>query len=53
MLFRSLFDIDCDFYLAGPREFVQVLQEELRSAGVPAAQLFVEVLELEAVEGRA
>ena len=49
----DLFDIDCDFYLAGPREFVQVLQEELRSAGVPAAQLFVEVLELEAVECRA
>jgi CDP-4-dehydro-6-deoxyglucose reductase len=49
----DLFDIDCDFYLAGPREFVQVLQEELRSAGVPAAQLFMEVLELEAVEGRA
>jgi CDP-4-dehydro-6-deoxyglucose reductase len=49
----DLFDIQCDFYLAGPREFVQVLHEELRSAGVPAAQLFSQVIETEAVEGRA
>ncbi len=41
----DLFDIECDFYLAGPRPFVQVLHEELRAAGVPAAQLFSEVIE--------
>jgi CDP-4-dehydro-6-deoxyglucose reductase, E3 len=46
----DLFDIDCDFYLAGPREFVQVLQEELRCAGVPAAQLFVQAIGPEAAE---
>src|SRR5450755_1209745 len=41
----DLFDIECDFYLAGPRAFVQVLHEGLHAAGVPAAQLFSEVIE--------
>jgi CDP-4-dehydro-6-deoxyglucose reductase, E3 len=35
----DLFGLDCDFYLAGPQLFVQVLHEELRAFGVPAAQL--------------
>ncbi len=48
----DLFDIDCDFYLAGPQEFVQVLREELRGAGVPAGQLFAQVIASEALEGR-
>jgi CDP-4-dehydro-6-deoxyglucose reductase len=43
----DLFDIECDFYLAGPTAFVQVLHDELRAAGVPAAQLFVLVIEPE------
>lgn len=46
----DLYDIGCDFYLAGPREFVQVLHEELRSAGVPPSQLFAQVIEPETVE---
>jgi CDP-4-dehydro-6-deoxyglucose reductase len=49
----DLFDIQCDFYLAGPREFVQALREELRAAGVPAGQLFVQAVETAALEGRA
>jgi CDP-4-dehydro-6-deoxyglucose reductase len=40
----DLFDIDCDFYLAGPAHFIRTLQEELRSSGVPAAQIFTLVL---------
>ncbi len=40
----DLFDIDCDFYLAGPGEFVQVLQQSLREAGVAASQIFTEVV---------
>jgi len=40
----DLFDIDCDFYLAGPPEFVNALQHELRSTGVAAAQVFTELL---------
>jgi CDP-4-dehydro-6-deoxyglucose reductase len=36
----DLFDIDCDFYLAGPERFVDTLHGELRAAGVPAAQIF-------------
>jgi CDP-4-dehydro-6-deoxyglucose reductase, E3 len=39
----DLFDIACDFYLAGPEPFVRVLHAELRSAGVPAAQILTEV----------
>ncbi len=30
----DLFDIDCDFYLAGPADFVQTLHDELRASGV-------------------
>ncbi len=40
----DLFDIDCDFYLAGPADFVSTLNDELHAAGVPAAQIFSEVL---------
>ncbi len=40
----DLFDIDCDFYLAGPQAFVRTLLEELRGAGVAAGQIFVNVL---------
>ena len=39
----DLFDIDCDFYLAGPTDFVRALHDELRGAGVPAAQIFATV----------
>ena len=40
----DLFDIDCDFYLAGPPEFVVTLRDELRAAGVAQAQIFAEVV---------
>lgn len=40
----DLFDIECDFYLAGPEEFVATLDSELRAAGVPTAQIFSNVL---------
>ncbi len=40
----DLFDIDCDFYLAGPADFVATLHAELRAAGVAESQLFTEVL---------
>ena len=40
----DLFDIDCDFYLAGPEGFVRTLHDELRTAGVSAAQIFTTVL---------
>ena len=40
----DLFDIDCDFYLAGPAEFVRTLRDELRAAGVAQAQIFAEIL---------
>ena len=40
----DLFDIECDFYLAGPRDFVATLDSELRAAGVPVPQIFSEVL---------
>lgn len=36
----DLFDIDCDFYLAGPPAFVQTLRDALHAAGVPANQIF-------------
>jgi CDP-4-dehydro-6-deoxyglucose reductase len=39
----DLFDIACDFYLAGPEAFVQVLHDELRSAGVAQVQIHSEV----------
>ncbi|MBE0472619.1 2Fe-2S iron-sulfur cluster-binding protein [Rhodoferax sp.] len=35
----DLFDIDCDFYLAGPTEFVMTLHDELRASGVAEAQI--------------
>lgn len=38
------FDIDCDFYLAGPQAFVDALGSALLAAGVPAAQLASEVV---------
>jgi CDP-4-dehydro-6-deoxyglucose reductase len=40
----DLFDIACDFYLAGPEAFVTELALALRSAGVPAAQIAVGVV---------
>jgi CDP-4-dehydro-6-deoxyglucose reductase len=40
----DLFDIECDFYLAGPRDFVATLDTELRAAGVPVPQIFSELL---------
>lgn len=40
----DLFGVDCDFYLAGPADFIRTLQEELRSLGVAAAQIFALVL---------
>lgn len=40
----DLFDIDCDFYLAGPREFVSALQRELGASGVAPKQVFSQVL---------
>lgn len=40
----DLFDIDCDFYLAGPAGFISTLHDELRAAGVAAAQIFTQVL---------
>ena len=40
----DLFELDCDFYLAGPPEFVSTLRDELRSAGVAQAQIFAEIL---------
>lgn len=40
----DLFDIDCNFYLAGPPEFINPLHEELRSAGVAAAQIVIQLL---------
>jgi CDP-4-dehydro-6-deoxyglucose reductase, E3 len=38
------FDVDCDFYLAGPQVFVDELSFALAEAGVPAAQIASEVL---------
>jgi len=40
----DLFDVDCDFYLAGPEAFVATLDAQLAAAGVPAAQRFAEVV---------
>jgi CDP-4-dehydro-6-deoxyglucose reductase len=39
----DLFDIECDFYLAGPPQFVATLDNELRAAGVPSPQVFSQV----------
>lgn len=35
----DLFDVDCDFYLAGPTAFVSALADALHAAGVPRAQV--------------
>jgi CDP-4-dehydro-6-deoxyglucose reductase, E3 len=40
----DLFDIDCDFYLAGPQAFVAALSAALLEAGVPAAQVVAEAM---------
>jgi len=40
----DLFDIDCDFYLAGPEAFVRELDAQLDAAGVPRGQRIAEVL---------
>jgi CDP-4-dehydro-6-deoxyglucose reductase, E3 len=40
----DLFEIDCDFYLAGPGAFVATLDGLLDAAGVPAAQRFAHIL---------
>ena len=40
----DLFDIDCDFYLAGPQAFIAALGAALLAAGVPAAQVTAEVV---------
>ncbi len=40
----DLFDIDCDFYLAGPPDFVSTLHAELRAAGVATTQIVTLVL---------
>jgi CDP-4-dehydro-6-deoxyglucose reductase len=40
----DLFDIECDFYLAGPELFVRTLDAELRAAGIPEAQIVMNVL---------
>lgn len=39
----DLFDIDSDFYLAGPPAFVDALRRGLHEAGVPDAQVFAQV----------
>jgi CDP-4-dehydro-6-deoxyglucose reductase len=38
------FDVDCDFYLAGPDAFVAALGGALADAGVPAAQIAAQVV---------
>ncbi len=40
----DLIDIACDYYLAGPEDFVRALHDDLREAGVAAAQIHSEVL---------
>lgn len=40
----DLFDIDCDFYLAGPADFIRTLHDELRTAGVSESQIFAQQL---------
>ncbi|MDE2398617.1 MAG: 2Fe-2S iron-sulfur cluster binding domain-containing protein [Burkholderiales bacterium] len=41
----DLFDIACDFYLAGPAAFVQALRAELQRAGVAAGQIHAQELD--------
>jgi len=45
----DLFEIECDFYLAGPQAFVRTLRADLCAAGVPAAQ--IHTLELDELTG--
>lgn len=40
----DIFDIDCDFYLAGPVLFIDTLREELRASGVPQTQIYTQYL---------
>lgn len=40
----DVFEIDCDFYLAGPVEFVAAIGAQLAESGVPESQVHVEVL---------
>jgi CDP-4-dehydro-6-deoxyglucose reductase len=40
----DLFDVACDFYVAGPEAFVAALETELRHAGVPGGQIRAEVV---------
>ncbi len=40
----DLFDIDCDFYLAGPEPFVRAMHGELHATGVAEAQIFSAIL---------
>lgn len=40
----DLFDIDCDFYLAGPIDFIKTLHDELRTSGVSESQIFTQLL---------
>ncbi|MBK6854046.1 MAG: 2Fe-2S iron-sulfur cluster binding domain-containing protein [Burkholderiales bacterium] len=39
----DLFDIDCVYYVAGPRRFVDALRAELSAAGVSAARVHCEI----------
>ncbi len=41
----DLFEVECDFYLAGPPAFVDALQADLRAAGVPSAHIFSHTLD--------
>ena len=41
----DLFEVECDFYLAGPAPFVAALQADLRSAGVPLSHIYRHMLE--------
>lgn len=38
---QDLFDINCDFYITGPEEFINTLTQELRDAGVPKQYKFI------------
>ena len=40
----DLFEVDCNFYLAGPQPFLDTLHEALRSAGVAEAQILAELV---------
>ena len=40
----DLFVAQCDFYLAGPEEFVETVALALREAGVAQGQIFEKIL---------